>query len=108
MRAGLAAVKVGMAIKMADNSSSQISAPPADYRPSPASLPTGRAFSFYTVEEVGKILQVSSVTVTKWFSNYPGVLDLGTSENVRLHKRGKKLLRIPPAVLERFIKENSR
>jgi hypothetical protein len=76
--------------------------------PCPIGPPTGGAFSFYTVEEVGQILKVAPVTVTKWFANYPGVLDLGTQENVRLHKRGKRLLRISQSVLEKFIRENSR
>ena len=61
-------------------------------------------FSEYlTVEQVATILQVSTNTALRRFGNMEGVIDLGTPET--LHKRRKRILRIPRQTLERFIAE---
>ena len=54
----------------------------------------------YTPQEVADILNVSEDSVIRWFRKEPGVIEMGNSET--LHKRMKKLLRIPRSVLERF------
>jgi hypothetical protein len=56
---------------------------------------------FFTVGEVAKLLKVSPDTVTRHFGKEPGVIDLGAPE--RLHKRRYRVLRIPSAVLNRFL-----
>ena len=56
---------------------------------------------FFTVSEVAKMLKVSPDTVSRLFENEPGVIDLGSPE--RLHKRRYRVLRIPAAVLNRFL-----
>ena len=56
---------------------------------------------FFTVQEVAKILKVSPDTVSRHFEKEPGVIDLGAPE--RLHKRRYRVLRIPAAVLNRFL-----
>jgi hypothetical protein len=56
---------------------------------------------FFTVGEVAKLLKVSPDTVTRHFGKEPGVIDLGAPE--RLHKRRYRMLRIPVAVLNRFL-----
>jgi len=59
-----------------------------------------------TIREVADALKVCEASVTKWFADFPGVIDLGTPELVRRHKRRKRCLRIPRAVLDRFISEH--
>ncbi|HEX8800014.1 MAG TPA: helix-turn-helix domain-containing protein, partial [Terriglobales bacterium] len=54
----------------------------------------------YTPQEVADIYHVSTDTVYRWFRKEPGVIEIGNDE--RLHKRKKKLLRIPHSVLVRF------
>lgn len=56
---------------------------------------------FYTIAEVAKMLKVSPDTVSRLFGNEPGVIDLGSPE--RRHKRRYRVLRIPAAVLNRFL-----
>jgi predicted transcriptional regulator of viral defense system len=56
---------------------------------------------YLTVDEVAKMLKVSRDTVSRRFEKEPGVIDLGTPE--RLHKRRYRVLRIPAAVLNRFL-----
>ena len=56
-----------------------------------------------TVAEVAATLSVSDDTVLKQFGALPGVIDIGTSET--LHKRRKRILRIPQRTLERFISD---
>ena len=56
---------------------------------------------FFTVEEVAKMLKVSPDTIRRHFEKEPGVIDLGSKE--RLHKRRYRVLRIPAAVLNRFL-----
>jgi uncharacterized SAM-dependent methyltransferase len=58
---------------------------------------------YLTLEQVATILQVSAETVARKFGNAEGVIDLGTPET--LHKRRKRILRIPRRTLERFIAE---
>jgi hypothetical protein len=66
-----------------------------------------RAFLFMgellTVRQVSEELKVCEASVTRWFGDLPGVLDFGTPELVRRHKRRKRCLRIPRAVLDRFL-----
>jgi hypothetical protein len=61
-------------------------------------LPT---IQFFTVAQVATRLAVSQDTVLRQFSGADGVIDLGTSES--LHKRKKRLLRIPHGALQRFL-----
>ena len=56
---------------------------------------------FFTVSEVAKMLKVSRDMVSCRFEKELGVIDLGTPE--RLHKRCYRVLRIPAAVLNRFL-----
>jgi len=56
---------------------------------------------FFTVSEVAKMLKVSPDKVSRHFEEEPGVIDLGAPE--RLHKRRYRVLRIPAAVLNRFL-----
>jgi hypothetical protein len=56
---------------------------------------------FFTVDEVAKMLKLSRDAVSRRFENEPGVIDLGAPE--RLHKRRYRVLRIPAAVLNRFL-----
>ena len=58
---------------------------------------------YLTVADVATILAVSEDTVTRQFGAMPGVIDIGTPGSV--HKRRKRVLRIPPGALERFIAE---
>jgi hypothetical protein len=56
---------------------------------------------FFTVDEVAKMLKVSGDTVRRRFENEPGVIDLGVP--TRRYKRRYRVLRIPAAVLNRFL-----
>jgi hypothetical protein len=60
--------------------------------------------TFYTPREVAEILKVSTDTVLRKFSTVPGVIDLGSPENMK--KRQYRTLRISHEALERFIVEN--
>lgn len=53
----------------------------------------------YTVKQIAVRWQVSTAKVRRVFEREPGVLDLGTEEE--LHKRKRSLLRIPEKVLIR-------
>ena len=59
---------------------------------------------FFTIAEVAKMLKVSPDTVSRLFGGEPGVIDLGSPE--RRHKRRYRVLRIPAAVLNRFLHKN--
>lgn len=59
---------------------------------------------FLTPAEVSSILKVSTDTVMRKFSKISGVIDLGSPEG--RFKRQYRTLRIPRAVLERFLIEN--
>jgi predicted transcriptional regulator len=54
-----------------------------------------------TVRQVAEILKLSPSAVSRRFADMPGVVNLGTGET--FSKRRYSLLRIPRAVLERFI-----
>lgn len=56
---------------------------------------------WFTVVEVAKMLKVSRDTITRRFENEPGVIDLGVP--TRRYKRRRRILRIPAAVLNRFL-----
>ena len=56
---------------------------------------------FFTIADVAKMLKVSPDTVSRLLGNEPGVIDLGSPE--RRHKRRYRVLRIPAAVLNRFL-----
>ena len=58
---------------------------------------------FLTVPEVALILAVSDDTVLKQFGGLDGVIDLGTPGG--MHKRRKRVLRIPQQTLQRYIAE---
>jgi hypothetical protein len=60
-----------------------------------------REQEFFTVAEVAKLLKVSPDTISRHFGKESGVIDLGSPE--RFHKRCYRVLRIPAAVLNRFI-----
>lgn len=61
---------------------------------------------FRTVAEVAEMLGVSRDTVRRLFANEPGVIDLGRREATR-GKRRYRLLRIPSAVVARFLERRS-
>jgi hypothetical protein len=54
-----------------------------------------------TVGDVANILSVSPDTVLKQFGSLPGVVDIGTPGE--MHRRQKRVLRIPQGTLERFL-----
>jgi DNA-binding transcriptional LysR family regulator len=54
-----------------------------------------------TVRQAAEILKLSPSAVSRRFAELPGVINLGTRET--FSKRRYTLLRIPRAVLERFI-----
>jgi hypothetical protein len=55
-----------------------------------------------TVAEVAALMGFSHDTITKMFSNEPGVLILERPE--RMHKRPYRSIRIPRAVYERVVR----
>jgi DNA-binding LacI/PurR family transcriptional regulator len=61
---------------------------------------------FRTVAQVAEMLGVSGDTVRRLFSNEPGVIDLGQREISR-GKRRYRVLRIPSAVVARFLERRS-
>ena len=61
---------------------------------------------FRTVAQVAEMLGVSGDTVRRLFSNEPGVIDLGQRETNR-GKRRYRVLRIPSAVVARFLERRS-
>jgi hypothetical protein len=54
-----------------------------------------------TVSEVAALLKVSEETVTRRFSTVKGVIDIGSPETPR--KRRYRVLRIPRAVVEKYV-----
>lgn len=56
---------------------------------------------FYTVAEAAEILKVSADKVTRMFGDEPGVVDLGSPE--QLNKRRYRVLRIPHSVFNRVL-----
>ena len=67
--------------------------------------PTPANQSYLTIAEVAAILRISDETVIRRFAGREGVIDLGTAE--AMHRRRKRLLRIPMSALQRFIAERS-
>jgi Helix-turn-helix domain len=61
---------------------------------------------FRTVAEVAEMLGVSKDAVRRLFADEPGVIDLGRREATR-GKRLYRVLRIPSAVLARFLERRS-
>jgi hypothetical protein len=61
---------------------------------------------FRTVAEVAEMLGVSKDTVRRLFANEPGVIDLGCRTATR-GKRRYRVLRIPSAVVARFLERRS-
>jgi hypothetical protein len=53
---------------------------------------------FLSPEQVAKTLGVHPTAARRIFTNYPGVLNIGRGKN--------KILRIPKAVLQRFLLES--
>jgi hypothetical protein len=71
---------------------------------SPDTLPSPRSAArpeYMTVSEVATILAVSEDTILKQFGALDGVIDIGTPES--LHRRRKRILRIPRRTLERYV-----
>jgi hypothetical protein len=56
---------------------------------------------YLTVADVAAILAASDDTVLKQFGGLDGVIDIGTPAT--MHKRRKRVLRIPRRTLERYI-----
>jgi hypothetical protein len=56
---------------------------------------------YLTVSDVAAILAVSDDTVLKQFGALGGVIDIGTPAG--MHRRRKRVLRIPRRTLERYI-----
>jgi hypothetical protein len=66
------------------------------------SHPAPRPLTEYlTVSDVAAILAVSDDTVLKQFGALDGVIDIGTP--AAMHRRRKRVLRIPRRTLERYI-----
>ena len=61
---------------------------------------------FRTVVEVAAMLEVSKDTVRRLFADEPGVIDLGRHLATR-GKRRYRVLRIPNAVVTRFLERRS-
>lgn len=60
---------------------------------------------YLTVAEVAEMLDVSSDTVRRVFADEPGVINIGPRN--RGADRPYRILRIPRAVLERFLAERA-
>jgi hypothetical protein len=58
---------------------------------------------FLSIDEVAQILGVSTATATRQFEFAEGVIDIGTAGS--LHRRRKRLLRVPRRTLDRYIVE---
>ena len=61
---------------------------------------------FRTVAEVAEMLGLSKDTVRRLFADEPGVIDLGRHEPSRGRRR-YRVLRIPSAVVARFLERRS-
>ena len=64
---------------------------------------TTPAQKYLTVSDVASILSVSDDTVLKQFGSLEGVIDIGTPGG--MHKRRKRVLRIPQRTLEKYISD---
>jgi hypothetical protein len=59
---------------------------------------------YLTVDQVAAILNMSPDSVSRKFGDRDGVIDVGSAET--LHKRRRRILRIPRSALDRFIAEH--
>jgi predicted DNA-binding transcriptional regulator AlpA len=59
---------------------------------------------FLSVSQVAVRLGISATSVRRKFAGLPGVLNIGSVE--RMHKPGRRILRIPEATVERYIAEH--
>jgi transcriptional regulator GlxA family with amidase domain len=53
----------------------------------------------YSVTEIASLWGLSDDTVRTLFRNHPGVLKIGTAENVRANRKAYVVLRVPESVL---------
>jgi hypothetical protein len=60
-----------------------------------------------TLGEVAAILKCSPDTVTRKFAKLPGVVDVGSPENLKKHKRRYRVFRIPKSLLEKYLSEKA-
>ena len=60
-----------------------------------------------TLVEVAAILKCSPDTVARKFAKLPGVIDVGTPEDLKRHKRRYRVFRIPKATLERYLSQKA-
>ena len=60
---------------------------------------------FLTPQQVADKLQVSTDTAIRLFTDVKGVIDIGSPEDTRKHKRRYRVLRIPTAVWNRWCHE---
>jgi len=58
---------------------------------------------YLTPEQIATMLAVSVDTVLRQFADREGVIDLGVPE--RMHKRRKRMIRIPRHVLDQYLAE---
>lgn len=58
---------------------------------------------YLTVPEVAAILAASDDTILRQFGALDGVINIGT--RATKHKRRKRVLRIPPRTLERYLSD---
>jgi AraC-like DNA-binding protein len=68
--------------------------------PAAATIP-----ALFTLAEVAQILKCSRSYASRVFRNVPGCIDLGHGE--RRNRRAYRELRIPEAVLQRFLMEHA-
>jgi hypothetical protein len=64
-----------------------------------ASLDAGE-IQFFTMKQIATRWSCSEEKAARVFRGRPGVLDLGSAEDYRKHKRRYSILRVPPYVLE--------
>ena len=64
---------------------------------------TDHAPAHLTIAEIAERLKISRQSATRKFQDEPGVIDLGTAENVHRKKRRYRELRVPLFVYERVL-----
>ena len=67
----------------------------------PKTTATLPLIEYLTVADVATFLAVSDDTILKQFGSLDGVIDIGTP--AEMHRRRKRVLRIPRRTLERYI-----
>ena len=60
-----------------------------------------------TIVEIAAILKCSPDTVARKFAKLPGVIDVGTPEDLKRHKRRYRVFRIPKATLEKYLSQKA-